>query len=148
MAHSATQTAPVRASILLIDDNPVGLSARKVVLEELGHRVSTANGPREAMAVLGEQKFDLVITDFRMPEMSGTELIRWIRAQGLHCPTILISGFVDTLGLTEDNTGADVVIQKSNHEVSQMVRAVKSLLRPRKPSSSQGPSKPPQAKQA
>jgi hypothetical protein len=55
---------------------------------------------------------------------------------------ILISGFTDTLGLNENNTGADIVIQKSSHEVGQLIRAVNRLLRKqnqpsKKPASSQ-----------
>jgi CheY-like chemotaxis protein len=136
MAISRSESTSISASILLIDDNAMGLAARKVVLEELGHRITTAGTPRDAMSCLSTQKFDLVITDFRMPEMTGAELIRWMREQGIACPVILISGFVDTLGLNENNTGADLVIQKSSHEVSHMVRGVKSLLRPRKPAGS------------
>ena len=52
---------------------------------------------------------------------------------------ILISGFTDTLGLNEANTGADVVIQKSSHEVSHLVRSVNRLLRK--------PSNPPESPQ-
>ena len=140
-------TSPV-ASILLIDDNSMGLEARKAVLEELGHRITAAATPTEAKVIAVAHKFDLVITDYRMPEMTGTELIQWMRGQGMACPIILISGFVDTLGLTEENTGADMVIQKSSHEVSHMVRAVKSLLRPKKPAGSQAPAKTLRSKKA
>jgi hypothetical protein len=48
---------------------------------------------------------------------------------------------VDALGLSEDNTGADVVIQKSANEVSHLVRAVARLLRKKpvkKPAGSEG----------
>ena len=62
---------------------------------------------------------------------SGTELIGQMRARGFHQPVIIISGFVDALGLNEANTGADMVIQKSAHEVAHMVRSVRSLLKPR-----------------
>jgi CheY-like chemotaxis protein len=126
----------------------MGLTARKVVLEELGHRVTTANGPLQAQTILAERKYDLVITDFRMPDMNGAELIQWMRGQSMTCPIILISGFVDALGLNEDNTGADVVIQKSSHEVSHLLRAVKNLLRPRKPNTSQLPPKPSRARKS
>jgi hypothetical protein len=59
---------------------------------------------------------------------------------------ILISGFTDTLGLDEASTGADVVLQKSNNEVGQLIRAVNRLLRkqhllPKKPTGSQPSSK-------
>ena len=138
MPISSSSSAPVKARILLVDDNTLGLSARKSVLEELGHRVTAVTSPREAITCLESHKFDLVITDFRMPEMTGSELIGWIRERTIECPTILISGFVDTLGLTVANTGADIVIQKSAHEINHLLRAVKSLLK-RRPNAARKP---------
>jgi CheY-like chemotaxis protein len=113
----------------MVDDNKLGLAARKAVMEELGYHVIPAATPEDALAVCASQKADLVITDYRMPGMNGTELIRRMRSVGHMQPVIIISGFVDALGLTETNTGADVVIQKSAHEVTHMVRAVKNLLK-------------------
>jgi hypothetical protein len=46
---------------------------------------------------------------------------------------VLVSGYVDTLGLNEVSTGADVVIQKSANEVSHLVRSVNRLLRRKSP---------------
>ena len=116
-------------SILLVDDNKLGLSARKSVLEELGHRISTASNGVDAMEQFVDRRFDLVVTDYKMPRMDGLELIAGLRKIAPDLPVILISGFVDSLGLNEETTGADVVIQKSANEVSHMVRAVARLLR-------------------
>ena len=115
-----------------MDDNRLGVSARKCVLEELGHRIVTALNAADALEHFTNTKFDLVITDYKMPRMDGLELIVRLREMTPEIPVILISGFVDTLGLNEQNTGADVVIQKSANEVSHMVRSVARLLR-RKP---------------
>jgi CheY-like chemotaxis protein len=144
MAFSRTDSSSHSAQILLVDDNSLGLSARKVVLEELGHQVTTAGSPNDAKELLNERRFDLIITDFKMPEMTGAELIGWMRDQGLETPSILISGFADALGLTEANTGADIVIQKSAHEVGHMLRAVKSILKRavKKPAGTDHPVKP------
>src|ERR1700689_610892 len=101
------------SSILLVDDNKLGLSARKCVLEELGHRISTAANGVDALELFANFKFDLVVTGYKMPRMDGVELIRALRKTSPGLPVILISGFVDTLGLSEESTGADVVIQKS-----------------------------------
>jgi FixJ family two-component response regulator len=101
-------------NILLVDDNKLGLSARKCVL---------------------------VVTDYKMPRMDGLELIAGLRKTQPDLPVILISGFVDALGLSEENTGADVVIQKSANEVSHLVRSVARLLRKKpvkKPAGSEG----------
>lgn len=138
----------LHARILLVDDNANGLCARKTVLEELGHRISTASSGADALEQFSPQKFDLVVTDYRMPRMDGLELIGRLRKVAPELPIVLISGFVDSLGLSEDSTGADVVIQKSANEVSHLVRSVSRLLRRKpavkKPAASQ--SAPPRAK--
>jgi CheY-like chemotaxis protein len=123
----------LNARILLVDDNAQGLKARKSVLEELGHRVATATNATDALEQFGHLKFDLVVTDFKMPRMDGVELIKRLRCQAPDLPIILLSGFVDSMGLSEDSTGADVVIQKSANEVAHLIRAVNRLLK-RKPS--------------
>lgn len=125
-------TPSAHARILLVDDNAHGLAARKNVLEELGHSTVTASSGVEALECVAAQEFNLVVTDYKMPRMDGLELIGRLRKLSPGLPVILISGFVDTLGLNEQNTGADVVIQKSNHEVTHLVRAVARLLN-RKP---------------
>ncbi|MBZ5606409.1 MAG: response regulator [Acidobacteriia bacterium] len=134
--HSSTSTPSAR--ILLVDDNANGLSARRCVLEELGHRIATASSATEALEQLAGHRFDLMVTDYKMPRMDGVELIARVRKQTPGMPVILISGFVDSLGLSEANTGADVVIQKSANEVSHLVRSVGRLLRKKKPNSSEG----------
>jgi len=119
--------------ILLVDDNASGLAARKSVLDELGHKTRCVSSGTEALELLASQKFDLVVTDYKMPKMDGLELIRRIRKQEIQVPVVLLSGFVDSLGLNEETTGADAVIQKSANEVNHLVRTVSRLLRRKKP---------------
>jgi len=138
-----TPAAPVHpgAMILLVDDNPHGLVARRTVLEELGYRVRICQSGAEALEVFSAHPVDLVITDFRMPNMDGVELIRRIRQLQPDLPIILLSGFVEPLGLTEQSTGADVVLSKSAGEVGFLVRSVRRLLSrqlQRKPVESEG----------
>jgi CheY-like chemotaxis protein len=132
--------------ILIVDDNSLGLAARRSVLEELGHKVVTSNAPQDALELCGKQRFDLVVTDYKMPKMNGVEFISRLRKQHPALGVILISGFTDTLGLNESNTGADIVIQKSSHEVSNLIRSVNRLLRkqnhpPKKPVASHSSTK-------
>lgn len=115
--------------LLLLDDNRNGLVARKTVLEEIGYRITASTTPSEALELVALEKFDLIITDFKMPGMDGTEFIRKARKHAAAVPIIMISGFTDAYGLTEETTGADLVIAKSAHEVAHMVRAVRGLLR-------------------
>jgi len=127
-----SSTSSPLGKILLVDDNKLGLSARKCVLEELGHRIVTAGNGAEALEHFTRERFDLVVTDYKMPKMDGLELIGKLRKTAPGLPIILVSGFVDALGLSEDSTGADVVIQKSANEVTHLVRSVGRLLK-RKP---------------
>jgi CheY-like chemotaxis protein len=142
MTGSSNRTPHAR--ILILDDNSFGLCARKGVLRELGHEIVTSSSPREALNICAGQTFDLIVTVYRMPGMDGVEFIRQLRQQGIQAPVVLISGFAETLGLNEENTGADVVLQKSAHEVPHLIRSVNGLLRKqlsKKPPGSQGASK-------
>lgn len=122
-----------RRRILLVDDNANGLAARKSVLEELGYTIVTCTSGSDALEQFTiRDPFDLVVTDYKMPRMDGLELIGRLRKHTPGLPIVLISGYVDTLGMNEASTGADVVIQKSANEVSHLIRAVNRLLR-RKP---------------
>jgi len=72
---------------------------------------------------------DSVVTGHRMARMDGVDLIGGIRALDPGVPIIMLSGYVDALGLTESNTGADLVLAKSANEAAHLVRAVSRLLR-------------------
>jgi CheY-like chemotaxis protein len=131
--------------ILIVDDNRNGLLARKSVLQEHGYVVDSYSSPEEALAQFKQQAYDLVVTDYRMPKMTGSELITEIRRIKPEIPIVLISSMVDALGLCEKTTGADVVIPKSSTEVTHLIRAVKRLLEshtPKKPVRSQADRKP------
>jgi CheY-like chemotaxis protein len=113
--------------ILLIDDNRHGLVARRAVLEQLGHKVSTASSGQDGIDQFHSQPFDLVVTDYRMPEVSGQQVIRKLRQHSPKIPIILLSGYVEALGITEQSTGADIVLSKGPGEVQALLRAVARL---------------------
>ena len=119
---------PRAAHLLLVDDNQDGLLARKSLLEEQQFVITTTTSGEEALEALAQGKFDLMVTDFRMPRMNGIELIRRARALQPTLSIILLSGFADALGLDEKSTGADIVINKGLHEIANLQRSVSRLL--------------------
>jgi CheY-like chemotaxis protein len=125
--------------ILLVDDNRDGLLIRRALLEEQGYSVEVAASGEEGLERFQASTFDVVVTDYRMPCMNGVEVIRRIRAIKPDARIALLSGFVEPLGLTEENTGADAVIAKSANEPTHLIRAIKRLMSPvkRKPPVSQ-----------
>jgi CheY-like chemotaxis protein len=114
--------------VLLVDDNKNGTPARKAALEEQGYETDSALNAAEALEKFKLTPFDLVVTDYRMPKMNGAELIAALREQAPNLPAVLLSGFAETGGLNEGNTGANVVLQKGPTEGMQLVRAVNRLL--------------------
>jgi CheY-like chemotaxis protein len=131
--------SPLRR-ILLICDKHDGLKVRKSVLETEGYEVVALQSAREGLERFAAESFDLVVTNYRMPEMNGTEVIQAVRAQRPDIRVVLVSGLVDVLGLTEQNTGADAVLQKTSTEHLNLTRTVNRLLRiKRKPAASSKP---------
>jgi len=116
-------------NILLVDDNQDGLLVRRSLLEEAGCMVAVARDGEEGLKVFKNASFDVVVTDYRMPRMNGAELIQGLRRVNPTVRVILLSGFVEPLGLTEENTGADVVIPKNANEPAHLLRWVKRLAR-------------------
>ncbi|MBC7927171.1 MAG: response regulator [Bryobacteraceae bacterium] len=123
--------------LLVVDDNSRGLLARKVVLEEQGYQVTTCCTPEEALALFETSPFDIVVTDYRMPNINGVELLERLRSIR-PVPVVLMSGMVEVLGLNEGNTGADAVVTKNSHEIVNMLRAVNRLAT-KPPKKSPGP---------
>ena len=111
-----------------MDDCRDGLLVRRMLLEEQGFSVESAHDGEEGLRLFQAGAFDVVVTDYRMPGMNGIELIGCIRSIAPHAPIILLSAFVDPLGLNEQNTGADAVIAKTSNEPAQLARSVKRLL--------------------
>ena len=115
-------------NILLVDDNRDGLLVRQSLLQELGYRVQLASNGEEGLKLFESTRFDVVVTDYRMPRMDGVELIERIRAIDPHSRIILLSKVAEPLGLTEETTGADAVIAKTSSEPANLQRWVKRLL--------------------
>jgi signal transduction histidine kinase len=81
-------------AILVVDDNPVNRQMLAQHVAQLGHRVTAAENGRQALRLLGEGAFDLVLLDVLMPEMDGFAALERIKADERlrSLPVIMISG--------------------------------------------------------
>ena len=79
------------ARILLVDDEQMVRMVYGMILELEGHKVVLASDGLCALHLFGEHNFDLVITDFNMPNMNGNELSKKIKELKSDVPIIMIT---------------------------------------------------------
>jgi DNA-binding NtrC family response regulator len=81
-----------RIQLLIADDDPATREMMGAFFREKGYFVFLAENGEEALHLLGEEKIDLVISDYQMPGMDGRELVRRINNFHPSLPIILITG--------------------------------------------------------
>jgi CheY-like chemotaxis protein len=99
--------------ILVVDDEPFVCDAVKMMLNFDGHTVDTANSAKDALAMFDQGKFDVVITDFAMPNMKGDALAAAIKARAPKQPVVMITAYAEMLQSSGNPLpGVDFVISK------------------------------------
>ena len=83
-----------RHTVLVVDDEPDVIQSVKDLLR-LEYNVLGATRASEGMRLLGEQEVHVVMTDQRMPEMSGVEFLHWARAEHPDTVRLLFTGYAD-----------------------------------------------------
>jgi DNA-binding NtrC family response regulator len=90
-----------KESILVVDDAPNTLEVLERNLSVDGYRVFTAPGVSEAIAILESTQLDLVITDLKMPKISGLDLVRHVRENYKDIGIMMITGYATIEGAVE-----------------------------------------------
>jgi len=99
--------------ILVVDDEPSVCEAIKMLLEYDGHTVQTAGSGKEALSLLEHGNFDVVMTDYSMPEMRGDALAIAIKQRLPHQPVVMVTAHADLLKSSGNPlTGVNFLISK------------------------------------
>ena len=109
-----TASVPNAKKVLIVDDEASVRRLTARMLKSLAYETIEAEGPSEAMTTCNEHgsEIDLIITDFNMPELSGTEMMEKIREDLPQMKVIYVSGFdMDTVS-TNAPSAADTFLQK------------------------------------
>ncbi len=83
----------MREEILIVDDEPQMLIALQETLKRQAFRITAAASGTEALVRLGENAYDLVITDMRMPNVSGLDLLRRVKSTTPQTPVVLLTAY-------------------------------------------------------
>jgi two-component system chemotaxis sensor kinase CheA len=117
--------------ILVVEDSVTSRALLQTVLERDGYRVQTAVDGMEALAMLKEHEFDMVVSDVDMPRINGFTLTEKIRAEARisTLPVVLVT----SLDSPEDQkhgirVGADAYIKKTSFEKGQLLEVIRNLL--------------------
>src|SRR3989339_1681661 len=81
------------AHILIVDDEPKMRILLSMMLERKGYQIDQATDGKDALKKLSLLGYDLVISDIKMPEMDGRELITRMRQQDIVTPVVFITAF-------------------------------------------------------
>ncbi|MDV3458928.1 PAS domain S-box protein [Sphingomonas sp. HF-S4] len=81
--------------VLAVDDDALVLTNTAAMLEDAGHRVFQAQSGKAALQLLSENRVDLLVTDFAMPEMNGAQLALAAQAGWPTLPVLLVSGYAE-----------------------------------------------------
>jgi DNA-binding NtrC family response regulator len=81
------------AKILVVDDEPSILRLLQEALSQWGYQVTCASTVEEALVALGTELFDAALTDIRMPDMSGLDLLREIKKQDESIEVVVMTGY-------------------------------------------------------
>jgi DNA-binding response OmpR family regulator len=115
------------SEVLLVDDNPLQLKVREAVLRNAGFRVAIATTADTALAILGTSAgcVGVVVTDHVMPQCSGSDLVRTIRAKNDQIPIIVLSGLPEAEVEYRD---LDVVFRAKPFPPAELIDLVRSSL--------------------
>ncbi len=119
------------ASILVVDDEENAREGLSKILSKEGYRVETASNGKEAIDNLKRQRYDLVITDMRMPLMDGFEVLREIKKMDENIGVIMITAYGEVESYLEAmNMGAFEYINKPVR-VNELKRVITKVLEAR-----------------
>lgn len=104
------ESAPSR--ILVIDDEEYILDMMSEILSEFGHKVATFSSPSKALEDFQKSNYNIVITDFGMPEMSGLEVANRIKKINKLTQVILLSGWSVNKDEKEIEDVIDLILHK------------------------------------
>lgn len=113
--------------VLVVDDEPIILQTMTSLLEAEGFAVRTAEHGFAALVALRQTPPDIIISDLRMPEMSGFEFLSIVRRRFPHIPVIAISGEYIVAGMPAGLL-SDVFLQKGGYTQQQLFDTIRSLL--------------------
>ena len=119
------------ASVLIVDDERSMRDFLKILLEKEGHKVAIAESGKRALDILDHQQVDVIVSDIRMPGMTGIELLEAVKGESPDLPIIMITAFAspDDAVLAMKNGAFDYITKPFNvDEIKSVIESATSKI--------------------
>lgn len=115
--------------ILLVDDNAVFLKSATEKIQREGFQVDSTESGLEAFDLIRSQRYDVAILDLDLPDLSGMDLIKVLKAQSTHTQIVIISAYPDWSHFQTQYSelGTTIPILKKPFDVRVLINQIKSL---------------------
>jgi two-component system, sensor histidine kinase RpfC len=114
--YAARDSNRRRYHVLVAEDNPTNQRVLQGILERAGHRVRLVGNGEEALDLLENERFDIIVMDLNMPELGGLDAVRtyrFIDPEGTQVPVIMLSADVTPEAMKEcRDAGVDAFLPK------------------------------------
>ncbi|WP_321506380.1 response regulator [uncultured Methanoregula sp.] len=127
----STSAPPMIISVLLVDDEPLLLDVGKLSLERMpGITVTTAGSATDALELFASGSFDIIVSDYQMPEMDGLGFLKEVRIRSQVQPFIIFTGKGrEDVVIEALNSGADYYVQKGGEPKAQYAELLHKIRR-------------------
>jgi len=115
--------------ILVVDDEHAIREIAAIALTDAGYQVETAEDGASAWEALGAGRYDLVITDNRMPKVSGVELVKKLRTESVRIPVIMATATAPPELLNQDPKFQISGLLLKPFSIKELLGSVRSILR-------------------
>ena len=127
----------MKAEIVLIDDDPDSRDALSRFLTKSGHSVRSAADGNEALHLLGSSVPELIVLDYRMPDMDGMTVLGVLRSylRWFHVPVIVLTAYPDEPRLRQQAAefGVARIFVKATFKFDELLQFIEARIRPRVP---------------
>jgi CheY-like chemotaxis protein len=101
-----------KPTILVVEDDDILLNILCDTLEEFGCDVARASNGAEAVEILKDTPFDVIISDIKMPEMDGLSLLETLRDMEIYTPVVMMTGYSEYKEGRINHAGGVVLLEK------------------------------------
>jgi CheY-like chemotaxis protein len=119
----------MNAKVLLVDDEPAVLKCMATALTRFGCSVTAVSSGKAALEHIAQEPFDLVVSDYRMPDIMGDEVVREFRERQPEAAIMIVTGFADELPPELRSGPASVPVLAKPFSLLQLRDAAEATLR-------------------